>query len=50
MWCFPEVMSREHGSNKKLVAKSCTLALVRQLYHLGVMEDTGITKNEVEIH
>ncbi|XP_075278778.1 ATP-dependent RNA helicase A isoform X2 [Opisthocomus hoazin] len=32
------IFSREHGSNKKLAAQSCALSLVRQLYHLGVIE------------
>ncbi|XP_023787422.1 ATP-dependent RNA helicase A [Cyanistes caeruleus] len=32
------IFSCEHGSNKKLAAQSCALSLVRQLYHLGVIE------------
>ncbi|XP_039928969.1 ATP-dependent RNA helicase A isoform X1 [Hirundo rustica] len=32
------IYSCEHGSNKKLAAQSCALSLVRQLYHLGVIE------------
>ena len=42
---------REHGSNKKLAAQSCALSLVRQLYHLGVVEPyTGITKKKEGEH
>lgn len=42
-----EVTSREHGSTKKLAAQSCALSLVRQLYHLGVIEAyTGQTKKK----
>eukprot|EP00064_Thunnus_orientalis_P025592 superscaffoldBa00013338_g25983 len=41
------VTGREHGSNKKLAAQSCALSLVRQLYHLGVIEAySGITKKK----
>ncbi|XP_063795841.1 ATP-dependent RNA helicase A isoform X2 [Pseudophryne corroboree] len=41
------ITSREHGSNKKLAAQSCALSMVRQLYHLGVIEPyTGITKKK----
>lgn len=40
-------MAREHGSNKKLAAQSCALSIVRQLYHLGVIEPyTGMTKKK----
>lgn len=40
-------MGREHGSNKKLAAQSCALSLVRQLYHLGVIEAySGVTKKK----
>ncbi|NWS81845.1 DHX9 helicase, partial [Toxostoma redivivum] len=43
------IFSREHGSNKKLAAQSCALSLVRQLYHLGVIEPyTGQTKKKGE--
>uniref|UniRef100_A0A3B3B7P7 RNA helicase n=1 Tax=Oryzias melastigma TaxID=30732 RepID=A0A3B3B7P7_ORYME len=42
-----KIMAREHGSNKKLAAQSCALSVVRQLYHLGVLEAyTGITKKK----
>ncbi|KAK2860989.1 hypothetical protein Q7C36_005155 [Tachysurus vachellii] len=41
------IFAREHGSNKKLAAQSCALSLVRQLYHLGVIEAfTGLTKKK----
>ncbi|XP_037132075.1 ATP-dependent RNA helicase A isoform X2 [Syngnathus acus] len=41
------VTAREHGSNKKLAAQSCALSLVRQLYHLGVIEPySGVTKKK----
>ncbi|KTG45877.1 hypothetical protein cypCar_00039407 [Cyprinus carpio] len=44
---FPEVIAREHGSTKKLAAQSCALSIVRQLYHLGVIEAyTGQTKKK----
>ncbi|XP_056387862.1 ATP-dependent RNA helicase A isoform X1 [Hyla sarda] len=32
------IHAREHGSNKRLAAQSCALSLVRQLYHLSVIE------------
>ncbi|XP_055840796.1 dosage compensation regulator isoform X2 [Episyrphus balteatus] len=32
------ITSRETGSNKQSASKSCALSLVRQLYHLGVIE------------
>lgn len=41
------ITAREHGSNKKLAAQSCALSLVRQLYHLQVIEVySGITKKK----
>lgn len=41
------IFAREHGSNKKLAAQSCALSLVRQLYHLGVIEAySGLTKKK----
>uniref|UniRef100_A0A8C6T2E8 RNA helicase n=1 Tax=Neogobius melanostomus TaxID=47308 RepID=A0A8C6T2E8_9GOBI len=43
------ITAREHGSNKKLAAQSCALSLVRQLYHLGVVEPySGVTKRKKE--
>lgn len=30
--------ARESGSNKQSASKSCALSLIRQLYHLGVIE------------
>ncbi|CDQ68495.1 unnamed protein product [Oncorhynchus mykiss] len=42
-----EIIAREHGSNKKLAAQSSALSIVRQLYHLGVIEPhTGMTKKK----
>ncbi|XP_066453544.1 ATP-dependent RNA helicase A isoform X2 [Eleutherodactylus coqui] len=32
------IHAREHGSNKRLAAQSCALSIVRQLYHLNVIE------------
>ncbi|XP_018116461.1 ATP-dependent RNA helicase A protein-like isoform X2 [Xenopus laevis] len=41
------ITAREHGSNKKLAAQSCALSIVRQLYHLGVIEPySGLTKKK----
>ncbi|XP_066411942.1 ATP-dependent RNA helicase A isoform X3 [Molothrus aeneus] len=42
------IFSREHGSNKKLAAQSCALSLVRQLYHLGVIEPYSGQKKKGE--
>uniref|UniRef100_A0A8C4R7J1 RNA helicase n=1 Tax=Eptatretus burgeri TaxID=7764 RepID=A0A8C4R7J1_EPTBU len=40
-----KIFARENGSTKKLAAQSCALSLVRQLYHLGVVESySGQTK------
>ncbi|XP_014852779.1 PREDICTED: ATP-dependent RNA helicase A isoform X1 [Poecilia mexicana] len=42
-----KITAREHGSNKKLAAQSCALSVVRQLYHLGVIEPySGVTKKK----
>ncbi|XP_012278832.1 dosage compensation regulator isoform X2 [Orussus abietinus] len=39
------ITGRETGSNKQTASKSCALSLVRQLYHLGVIEAfTGTLK------
>lgn len=35
---FLDVTARESGSNKQSASKSCALSLIRQLYHLGVIE------------
>ena len=32
------ITGRETGSNKQTASKSCALSLVRQLYHLGVID------------
>lgn len=36
--CITDITGRETGSNKQSASKSCALSLVRQLYHLGVIE------------
>jgi hypothetical protein len=43
------ISAREAGINKQSASKSCALSLVRQLYHLGVVEAyTGsLKKNKV---
>ena len=33
-----QIYAREAGSNKQQASKSCALSLVRQLFHLGVIE------------
>lgn len=35
---FSDVTGRETGSNKQTASKSCALSLIRQLYHLGIIE------------
>lgn len=41
------VLAREHGSNKQVASKSCALSLVRQLYHMSVIESyTGQKKKK----
>ena len=43
----PDISGREHGSNKQVASKSCALSLVRQLYHLKVIEPfTGLKKKK----
>jgi len=32
------ITAHESGSNKQSASKSCALSLIRQLYHLGVIE------------
>lgn len=32
------IVGRETGSNKQTASRSCALSLVRQLFHLGVIE------------
>ncbi|XP_013396590.1 ATP-dependent RNA helicase A-like [Lingula anatina] len=44
---FSDLYGREHGSNKQVASKSCALSLVRQMYHLKVIEPyTGQTKKK----
>lgn len=41
------IHGRDTGSNKQSASKSCALSLVRQLYHLGVIEAfSGTLKKE----
>ncbi|XP_069837244.1 ATP-dependent RNA helicase A isoform X1 [Dendropsophus ebraccatus] len=41
------IYAREHGSNKRLAAQSCALSIVRQLYHLSVIEPfSGLTRKK----
>ena len=35
---FIAIVGRETASNKQTASKSCALSIVRQLYHLGVIE------------
>ncbi|XP_033206508.1 dosage compensation regulator mle isoform X1 [Bombus vancouverensis nearcticus] len=43
------ITGRETGSNKQTASKSCALSLVRQLYHLGVIEPfSGTLKKNKE--
>lgn len=47
MTFFPALHAREHGSNKKNASQSCALSMVRQLFHLNIIEAyTGITKKK----
>ena len=42
--------AREASSNKQQASKSCALSLVRQLYHLGVIEAySGTLKKNKDI-
>ena len=47
-----QIFAREHGSNKKVSSSAAALSIVRQLFHLGVIEAfTGVTtvkKSETE--
>jgi len=44
---FAVLHAREQGSNKKNASQSCALSMVRQLFHLGVIEVyTGVTKKK----
>ena len=41
------IHARESGSNKQSASKSCALSLVRQMFHLGVIEAyTGAKKKK----
>lgn len=42
-----QIVGRDTGSNKQTASKSCALSIVRQLYHLGVIEAfSGTLKKE----
>ena len=44
------INAREAGSNKQTASKSCALSLVRQLFHLGVIEAfSGTLKKNKEV-
>ena len=47
-----QIFAREHGSNKKVSSSAAALSLVRQLYHLNVIEaftgQTTVKKSETE--
>lgn len=42
------ITGRETGSNKQTASKSCALSIVRQLYHLGVIEAFSGTLKKVK--
>ncbi|CAF4066598.1 unnamed protein product, partial [Rotaria sordida] len=45
--CNQTIHARENGSTKQIASKSCALALVRQLYHLNIIEPfTGEKKKK----
>ena len=44
------MIGREASSNKQTASKACALSLVRQLYHLGVIEAfTGSLKRNKDV-
>lgn len=46
---FTAITGRETGSNKQTASKSCALSIIRQLFHLGVIEAfTGTLKTRKE--
>lgn len=46
---FSDITAHETGSNKQTASKSCALSLVRQLFHLGVIEPfSGTLKKNKE--
>ena len=45
---FTDIYANESGSNKLQASKNCALSLVRQLYHLKVIEAfTGQKKKKI---
>lgn len=50
IYFFAEITGRETASNKQTASKSCALSLVRQLYHLGIIEPfSGTLKKNKEL-
>lgn len=46
---FTDVTGRETGSNKQTASKSCALSIIRQLYHLNIIEAfSGTLKTKKE--
>lgn len=43
-----DIYARETGSNKQAASKSCSLSIVRQLYHLNVIEPFSGTLKKKE--
>lgn len=43
-----DINGHETGSNKQTASKSCALSIVRQLYHLGVIEAFNGTLKKVK--
>lgn len=44
------IIGRETASNKQTASKSCALSIIRQLYHLGVIEAfSGTLKKNKEV-
>ena len=46
--CLTDITGRETASNKQTASKSCALSLVRQLYHLSVIEPFSGTLKRVK--
>lgn len=47
LW-LADIYGRETGSNKQAASKSCALSLVRQLFHLNVIESFSGTLKKKE--
>ena len=47
LYILLDLFGRETGSNKQAASKSCALSMVRQLYHLNVIEAySGVVKKK----